>query len=270
MSARAIATFAKPQTNCIMFRLHKTILTTCLLLGIATALGKIPTTNAQSPQVATMTADEYYHQGVFKDQLEGDKQGAIDYYTHAIKLNPNHTDAYNDRGLARLALGDPQGAIADYTQAIKINPRHAEIYNNRGIARFAAGDSQGAIADYTQAIKINPLLEDAYLNLAQLYRNHGLSRENSGDSRGAMTEYTQAIQVLNQMPSSERSRLRGNRQGSVYNLAMTHYHRGLTRYSSGDKLGAINDLQKAAELFHNQEDRTNYQLAVSKIREIQR
>ncbi len=267
---RAIATFAKPQINYVMFRLRKILLTTCLLLGVATALGEIPITYAQSPQVATMTADEYYRQGVFKDQLEGDKQGAIEYYTQAIKLNPNHADAYNDRGLARLALGDRQGAIADYTQAIKINPRHAEIYNNRGIAKFAAEDPQGAIADYTQAIKINPLLEDPYLNLAQLYRQRGLSLESSGDSRGAMTEYTQAIQVLNQMPSSERSRLRGNRQGSVYNLAMTHYHRGLTRYNNGDKLGAINDLQKAAELFHRQEDTSNYQLAVSKIREIQR
>lgn len=267
---RVIATFAKPQINCIMLCLHKTLLTTCLLLGIATALSEIPRTYAQSPQVATMTADEYYSQGVFKDQLEGDKQGAIDYYTRAIKLNPNHADAYNDRGLARLALGDNQGAIADYTQAIKINPRHAEIYNNRGIARVAVGDPQGAIADYTQAIEINPLLEDAYLNLAQVYRKRGFSRDHSGDQTGAIADYTQAIQVLNQMPSSERSRLRGNRQGSAYNLAMTYYHRGLTRYSRGDRLGAINDLQKAADLFHNQEDRTNYQLAVSKIREIQR
>ncbi|MES1026073.1 tetratricopeptide repeat protein [Gloeocapsa sp. BRSZ] len=252
-----------------MFRLPQTLLTTCLLFGITTALGEIPTTYAQSP-LAAMTAEEYYHQGVFKDQLEGDKQGAIEYYTQAIKLDPNHTDAYNDRGLARLALGDPQGAIADYTQAIKINPRHAQIYNNRGTARLAVQDLQGAIADYTQAIKINPLLEDSYLHLAQLYRQSGLNRENSGDVTGAIAEYTQAIQVLNQMPSSERSRLRGNRQGSVYNLAMTHYHRGLSRYNSGDKQGAINDLQKAAELFHTQADTNNHQLAVRKIREIQR
>ncbi|PPS40937.1 hypothetical protein [Chroococcidiopsis sp. TS-821] len=60
---------------------------------------------------------------------------------------------------------------------------------------------------------------------------------------GAISEYTQAIQVINQMPSAVRSRLRGNRQGAVYNLAITYYHRGLTRYNSGDKPGAINDLQ---------------------------
>ncbi|WP_168192434.1 tetratricopeptide repeat protein [Chroococcidiopsis sp. TS-821] len=89
-----------------MLRLHQIILATCLLFGVTTALGEIPTTYAQSP-LAAMSAEEYYHQGVFKDQLEGDKQGAIEYYTHAIKLDPNHVDAYNDRGLARLALGDP-------------------------------------------------------------------------------------------------------------------------------------------------------------------
>ena len=53
----------------------------------------------------------------------GDKQGAIDDYTQAIKINPNYAQAYYGRGFVRNELRDKQGAIDDYNQAIKINPK---------------------------------------------------------------------------------------------------------------------------------------------------
>ena len=55
----------------------------------------------------------------------GDKQGSIDNYSQAIKLNPNYAIAYNHRGYVRYELGDKQGAMDDYNQAIKLNPSHA-------------------------------------------------------------------------------------------------------------------------------------------------
>ncbi|MDD1437760.1 tetratricopeptide repeat protein, partial [Dolichospermum sp. ST_sed10] len=48
-------------------------------------------------------------------------------------------------------LGDKQGAIQDYNLAIKINPNLAEAYIGRGIVRSELGDNQGAIDDYNQA-----------------------------------------------------------------------------------------------------------------------
>jgi tetratricopeptide (TPR) repeat protein len=81
----------------------------------------------------------------------GDRQGAIQDYNEAIRLNPKDAFAYTNRGNARADLGDRQGAIQDYNEAIRLNPQFAFAYTNRGSARSALGDKQGAIADYQKA-----------------------------------------------------------------------------------------------------------------------
>ncbi|MCE2906496.1 MAG: tetratricopeptide repeat protein, partial [Anabaena sp. CoA2_C59] len=99
-------------------------------------------------------ADSYNDSGVARYNL-GDKQGAINYYNQALKVNPNYALAYNNRGNARYDLGDKQGAIDDYNQALNIDPNYALAYNGRGNARYDLGDKQGAIDDYNQALNID-------------------------------------------------------------------------------------------------------------------
>jgi regulator of sirC expression with transglutaminase-like and TPR domain len=55
---------------------------------------------------------------------QGDIQGAADY-NEAIRLNPNDTIAYNDRGFVRSQQGDKQGAINDFRKA-------SELYLQKG------------------------------------------------------------------------------------------------------------------------------------------
>jgi tetratricopeptide (TPR) repeat protein len=106
-------------------------------------------------------ADAYYNRGVIKHDNLKDYQGAIADYNQAIKLKPDFTAAYNNRGASKANLGDNQGAITDLRQAIQINKNWgnrslADAYNDRGIIKTESGDNQGAIADYNQAIKIKP------------------------------------------------------------------------------------------------------------------
>jgi tetratricopeptide (TPR) repeat protein len=51
----------------------------------------------------------------------GDKQGAIDDYSQAIKLDSNYFCAYNNRGVVREEMGDYRGATEDYNKASKLN-----------------------------------------------------------------------------------------------------------------------------------------------------
>ena len=55
--------------------------------------------------------------------------------TKAIELNPQHADAYNNRGNAKYSLKEYKEAIKDFNQAIELNPQHAKAYNNRGNAK---------------------------------------------------------------------------------------------------------------------------------------
>jgi tetratricopeptide (TPR) repeat protein/S1-C subfamily serine protease len=166
----------------------------------------------------------YNNRGNVRDDL-GDKPGAIDDYTQAIKINPNYAQAYYNRGIVRYDLGDKPGAIDDYTQAIKINPNYALAYNNRGNVRYDLGDKPGAIDDYTQAIKINP-------NYAQAYYNRGIVRYDLGDKPGAIDDYTQAIKINP-------------------NYALAYNNRGNVRYDLGDKPGAIDDYTQAIKINPN-------------------
>jgi tetratricopeptide (TPR) repeat protein len=78
----------------------------------------------------------------------------LEDYSQAIRLNPNNSVAYSNRGDARQDLGDKPGAIKDYTDAIRINPKNAFAYYGRGLTNVAQGNKQDAIADFQEAAKL--------------------------------------------------------------------------------------------------------------------
>ena len=64
----------------------------------------------------------------------GDYDAAISDYTEAIRLRPNLSQAYQNRGLVYSRKKEHEQAIADYTKAILIDPKYAKAYFNRGLA----------------------------------------------------------------------------------------------------------------------------------------
>ena len=109
------------------------------------------------------SAYSLYKQGNTKLDT-GDINGAISDYTKAIEINPNYSDAYVNRGVAKGNSGDNAGAISDYSKAIKIDQSYTLAYVNRGVAKNNIGDHLGAISDYSKAIEIDPMYINAYIN----------------------------------------------------------------------------------------------------------
>ena len=66
-------------------------------------------------------ASEYFTQAI----SEEDKHKAIELYTKAIELNPNFSEAYNNRGILKEDSGDEVGAMMDFNMAIKKSPNLA-------------------------------------------------------------------------------------------------------------------------------------------------
>ncbi len=141
-----------------------------------------------APTKEELSAEGYFNRAYDKFKNQGDIEGAIVDYTEAIRLNPNDSNAYFNRGFARETRGDVDEAIADYTEAIRLNPNDATAYNNRGIGHKARGDLDHAIADYTEAIRINPKYIEAYMN-------RGIARQNDGDLKGATTDYCEYLEL---------------------------------------------------------------------------
>ncbi|MBN2224439.1 MAG: tetratricopeptide repeat protein [Deltaproteobacteria bacterium] len=115
------------------------------------------------------TAEDWLKKG----REETNPEIQVDYFTRAIRLNPELADAYTCRGTANGDLGRYDRAVADYTKAIELNPDNAQTYNNRGYAYEKLGSYDKAVADYTRAIRIEPHYSSAYNNRGVAYYSLG-------------------------------------------------------------------------------------------------
>ena len=175
--------------------------------------------------------EAYYNRGVvYKDK--GDFDDAIKDYTTVIQLKPNHATAYYKRGLCYVDKGDFDDAIKDYTTAIKLKPNRVEVYNRRAETYSRKGDFDDAIKDYTTAIKLKP-------SSAMYYYKRGLCYVYKRDFDDAIKDYTTAIKL---QP----------------NLVRAYYNRGEARLNLQEWEEAKLDLMTAKNMgvniiwkFHN-------------------
>jgi len=121
--------------------------------------------------VKTLTAEDYFYKAYnnlksFHYQIEN--------YTKCLRLDPDYSSAYNNRGIAYGELGKYKDAIADFTRAIRIDPDEAKPYYNRGIEYGKLGNYNDAIADYSRAIRIDPDYTNAYFERGKAKENAGL------------------------------------------------------------------------------------------------
>ncbi len=147
---------------------------------------------------------------------------------------------FNNRGVEKIQQQDYQRAVEYFTQAVSLNPL-VESYLGRGIAYSEMGDHQKAIQEYSQVIKLNANHADAFL-----YR--GLSHYMLEDDNQASEDIDRAIKINPQ-------------------YAAAYLERGALRYQLGLEGLGIADLRKAAELFSQQGDTNNQNLALELIEE---
>jgi tetratricopeptide (TPR) repeat protein len=113
---------------------------------------KMQETVHESPSPASSPAAEESDANLVNRGIEkaknGDLDGALTDFDHAIELNPKDDAAYYNRAQGKWLKKDAGGAIADYTRA----------YYNRAVTKQAKGDATGADADFKTAKKLDPEL----------------------------------------------------------------------------------------------------------------
>lgn len=177
----------------------------------------------QDSKKAAESAKEAKASQLFAEALsEKDPRKAITLYDEVIKLAPNSSHAYNNRGILKENLGDKDGALKDYDKSIKLDSNLAEAYNNRGVLEASKDDNEGALKDFDKSIGLKP-------DYAEAYSNRGLLKTKMDDMYGALRDFDRAIE-----------------QKSDY--AEAYSNRGNLKYKMGDKKGAIKDYDKAIKL----------------------
>ena len=191
--------------------------------------------------------------------LEGNQRGAIAAYNKAIKFNPDLTEIYYNRGIAKNSLGQYKQAIADYDLSLKLNPDSALSYSNRAASKIALKKYQGALEDCDAAIRINPDLIIAHSNraIAKIslddYQealddaNFVLQKHSDSDeafhlylicsaAKSALGNFVEAIKDINKVISRNP------------NFAEAYVMRGFIKNGMKDYQGAIEDAEKTLQL----------------------
>ncbi len=163
---------------------------------------------------------------------QGNYQKAIEFFTQAIELQPDSSEAYIGRALSYSDLDDRQAAIANYTQAIEINRdwgRYSLAFalNERGYLYHHLGDKETAIENYNQALEIKS--GSLVTERANVFVNRGLSYYQLGNKEAAIEDWTEAI---NCRP----------------NYSLAYYNRGLAHSALNHAQAAIQDYSKAIEI----------------------
>lgn len=151
--------------------------------------------------------------------LQSGASRAVRDFSEALKLNPEDSNAYSNRGLANFYLGARTQAIDDYNQALRLDPGLAKAYKNRGFTRWLEQDIRGAMLDLKQAITIDPTYVPAY-------QTRGRLQFQQGEMAEALADYDQALKFK---PKD----------------ASTLIYRGIARYENSEVPGATQDWQAA-------------------------
>lgn len=97
----------------------------------------------------------WFHNVFLPPHRQGNFLAAIENYTYALQIEPNHFKALFNRGFSHDKIGDYDAAIADYTAALRVKPGNAFAHYNRGISWDRKGEYQSAIDDFTMAIAMD-------------------------------------------------------------------------------------------------------------------
>ncbi|HJT55511.1 MAG TPA: serine/threonine-protein kinase [Ktedonobacteraceae bacterium] len=218
-----------------------------------------PTIKATPSQVYAplpqKTKEQWFDEGdTYYD--EGQYMNAIAAYSHVLELDPQDTNAYNNRGLAYHQLKEYRQAITDYNRALELDPTDSTIYNNRGFTYSYLKAYKLAIADYDQALRSDP--KNAYA-----YNNRGTAYSDLKEYERAIEDYDQALEIDPKYTDAYTSRGTAYFELGEYQRALTNYNnaialnpnyanayggRGLAYYYLQDYRRAVRDFDRALQL----------------------
>ena len=181
---------------------------------------------------------------------------ACEHYTEVLKLKPDVTEAYVNRGAILRDVGEFERALKDFNRAIDMDSDCASAYNNRGMAYGKNGKHDRAIKDFNKAIDLDPGSADSY-------NNRGLTYKEMGEVDLAIKDYNKAIDLDPEFPEAYNNRgviydEKGKYDRAIkdYNKAIelkpyyanSYNNRGMAYRDKGDVNRAIVDFSMAVQL----------------------
>lgn len=117
-----------------------------------------------------------------KAQRSGDLQLAVDLFEQVLRTDPNHVNAYLQRGWSYSMDKQYEAAVRDFGQAIALEPQNLYAYISRASANNRLERFQDAVVDLDKVIAMDPKNEEAF-------NNRGWARKGLGDLPAACKDW---------------------------------------------------------------------------------
>ncbi len=127
------------------------------------------------------STEKIFHEGELAGR-KGEHEKAIALFTQVIERDPQHINAYLQRGFNHSMSKHYELAIADLTAVIKLKEDHLWAYTSRGSAYNKLGRQAEAMADFDKVLSLDPKDQEAY-------NNRGWSKKALGDLKGACKDW---------------------------------------------------------------------------------
>ena len=170
------------------------------------------------------------YSGLAKSYAGYIEEGIKDF-DEAIRLMPDSSLAYYNRGTAKGMIERWKEAIKDYNEAILLTPDNTEAFYSRGTAEayFARGAANAALRLWNDAIKDFDEAIRHKRDYAKAYYDRGRVKEQLGDLEGSIADFNEAIRYKQ-------------------DYAEAYYDRGLVKGQLSDLEGSIVDIKRARDL----------------------
>ena len=151
-----------------------------LTLAAACALHGAPA------QQLAMAAPDKETEALFKEGEQAYNSGgygkAIALFTQVLERDPDHLNAYLQRGFCHSLQREYDAAVADFTAVIQRKNDHLWAYTSRGSAYSRLGKHDLAMRDFDQVLTLDPKNQEAY-------NNRGWTKKAQGDMEGACDDW---------------------------------------------------------------------------------
>ena len=103
----------------------------------------------------------------------GDHKGAILYFSEVLKADPEHVNAYLQRGFCYSLLKQYDKAVEDFSSVISRQNDHLWAYTSRGSAYNKLEKFDLALKDFNKVLELDPKNEEGYNNRGWAYKGKG-------------------------------------------------------------------------------------------------
>jgi tetratricopeptide (TPR) repeat protein len=120
--------------------------------------------------------------------MMGDLDTALAYYAHAIQIDPNYSEYYNEVANIYQRQERFEEALKYYEKAIKLSAPYPEVYFNRAVCLAREKKWGVAFESCNYSLELNPDQPDAYILLAEIH-------EQLGNFDESLASYDKAIEL---------------------------------------------------------------------------